>query len=187
MKIYTKNGDQGQTQLIGGVEVAKNHHRLEAYGSLDELNAHLALLREYVNSDHRKEHIIDIQKHLFRIGMQLATPETLNNERIAQRCEEISKLSEEKILEMETEIDLIVAALPQAKSFTLPGGCKATAQCHICRTVCRRCERNCVAVSQEENIDGNILKYLNRLSDYLYVLGRKLCLNEGEECFWDGM
>ncbi len=187
MKIYTKKGDKGKTQLIGGIDVTKNDLRLEAYGSLDELNAHLALLREYIISEHRKEHIIDIQKHLFRISMQLATPSELAHEGIKARCQEISALSCEKLLEMETEIDLIEASLPEIKCFTLPGGSKATAQCHICRTVCRRCERQCVALSQAENIDENILKYLNRLSDYLYVLSRKLCLNEGDECFWDGI
>ncbi|MBO5663605.1 MAG: cob(I)yrinic acid a,c-diamide adenosyltransferase [Bacteroidales bacterium] len=186
MKIYTRKGDQGQTQLIGGVDVAKNDPRLEAYGSLDELNAHLALLREYLSSEHRKEHIIDIQKHLFRLSMQLATPSDLQHEGIKARCESISRLSLEKLQEMETEIDLIEASLPKVTMFTIPGGNKATAQCHICRCVCRRCERNCVSLAQSENIDRNLLKYLNRLSDYLYVLSRKLCLNEGEECFWDG-
>lgn len=186
MKIYTRKGDGGQTQLIGGIDVPKNDPRLEAYGSLDELNAHLALLREYLQSEHRKEHIIDIQKHLFRISMQLATPSSLQHEGIKARCEEISRLSEEKLTEMETEIDLIEASLPKASMFTIPGGNKATAQCHICRTVCRRCERNCVTLAQSENVDNQILRYLNRLSDYLYVLSRKLCLNGGEECFWDG-
>ncbi len=186
MKIYTKKGDQGHSQLIGAVDVPKNHPRLQAYGSLDELNAHLAMLRALVNSEHCQEHILDIQKHLFRLGMQLATPTDIKNENIKARYAEISALSAEKTADMETEIDLLDASLPEIKCFTLPGGGKASAQCHICRTVCRRCERDCVSLAQSEDIDANILRYLNRLSDYLYVLSRKLCLAEGDECYWDG-
>lgn len=186
MNIYTKTGDNGQSGLIGGTRVSKSHIRLDAYGNIDELNAQLALLREYLNSEHRKEHIIDIQTHLFRIGAQLATAPDARHQNLWERYEEISKITKVKIQEMETEIDLIDASLPPQQAFIIPGGNKATAQCHICRCVCRRAERICVALHELSPIDEQILKYLNRLSDFLFVLSRKLCLNECEELFWNG-
>lgn len=186
MKIYTKTGDQGQTSIIGGTRVNKNDLRIEAYGCIDELNAQLAMLREFLQSEHRREHFIDIQKHLFRISGQLATPEDCTQARVVKNYQKVSKLSGKLIQELETEIDLIEATLPPMNSFVIPGGNKASAQCHICRTVCRRAERCCVALQAVHPIDPQIIVYLNRLSDYLFVVSRKLCLNETEELYWDG-
>ena len=187
MKIYTKNGDCGQTSLIGGKRVSKATLRLESYGALDELNAHLALLREYIPRESGKGHILDIQRHLFRIGSQLATDPECTNPKVKANYQKVSERSLSEIQDLETEIDLIELALPEHHQFILPGGDKASAQCHICRTVCRRAERCCVALFEQEPGDVNILAYLNRLSDYLFVLSRKLCLNEAEELFWDGL
>ena len=187
MKIYTRTGDAGQTGLIGGKRVSKADLRLEAYGTLDELNAHLSLLREYLQTDAAKEHIIDIQKHLFRLSVQLATPEEAPHAKTLENFQRVTEISRQMIADLESEIDLVEASLPPQRSFILPGGNKATAQCHICRTVCRRAERCCVALSEVHPVEESLLRYLNRLSDYLFVLSRKLCLNESEESFWDGI
>jgi len=187
MKIYTKTGDCGQTSLIGGRRVSKSDLRLEAYGTLDELNANLALLREHLSTEAGKEHIIDIQKHLFRLGAQLATPPDATNPKILENCQRVTEITESMTEELENEIDLVEASLPVQHSFILPGGNEATAVCHICRTVCRRAERCCVALNEVSPVDAALLRYLNRLSDYLFVLSRKLCLKESEEMFWDGI
>lgn len=187
MKIYTKTGDTGQTSLIGGKRVSKADLRLEAYGTLDELNANLALLREHLTTDAGKEHIIDIQKHLFRLGAQLATPSDVTNPKAIDNFNRVTSVTLTMIEDLENEIDLVEESLPDQHSFILPGGNEATAICHICRTVCRRAERCCVALNEVSPVDATLLRYLNRLSDYLFVLSRKLCLKESEEMFWDGI
>ncbi len=186
MKIYTRTGDSGQSGLIGGKRVSKCDLRLEAYGTLDELNAQLAVLRQLTQSENLQEHILDIQKHLFRIGAQLATPSELQNERVLERNRETSLLSDEMVQELENEIDLMEASLPLQQGFVIPGGSMASAVCHVCRTVCRRAERTCVALSSQTAVDESLLRFLNRLSDFLFVLSRKYCLNESEELYWDG-
>ena len=186
MKIYTKTGDHGQSGLIGGERADKCDLRLEAYGTLDELNAHLALLREYVSSEELGNHLVDIQKHLFRLSAQLATSPLAKSQKVWDNYRQTSERSLQEIQGLEDEIDLMDASLPPLDSFVLPGGNKSSAQCHVCRTVCRRAERCCVALHRQTPVDESILRYLNRLSDYLFVLSRKLCLNECEEMYWNG-
>lgn len=185
MKIYTKTGDKGQTGLIGGKRVSKNDLRLEAYGCIDELNANLALLRTEVSLA-KQDFLLCIQQHLFRIGTQLATPKDCSIQKVLDMNKSTSDISQKLITELECQIDLTQAALPEQHAFVIPGGNRASAICHVCRTVCRRAERSCVAVQEVEMIDPLLLCFLNRLSDYLFVLSRKLCLCDGEEQYWDG-
>lgn len=179
MKIYTKTGDIGSSGLIGGTRVSKDDIRLEAYGSIDELNAFIGLLLNEGMESHEQEFTQTIQHHLFNIGSYLATDQSSTTLKIA---EPVTK----KMLEtIESEIDLITSVLPEIRQFIIPGGNKASAMCHVCRTVCRRAERNVVKVSGVFAVDKNIISYLNRLSDYFFVLGRKCSLSNGSEFFWD--
>ena len=180
-RIYTRSGDKGTTALIGGERVAKNDPRVEAYGCVDELGAHIALLSDYATEVglHEMVELLDqVAVRLMTMEAELALSEKFEGT--------IGRIESGDVEALERSIDHYSATLPPFAGFTIPGGHRVISQCHICRTVCRRCERHCVTLSQSEDIDPMILKYLNRLSDYLYVLSRKLCLNEGEECFWDG-
>lgn len=179
MGIYTKTGDTGTSGLIGGTRVSKEDIRLEAYGSIDELNSFLGLLHTENMEPHDAYFIQKIQNQLFSVGSFLATDQTVSELKIP------IPVTEEMIQAIESEIDHIVSSLPEIKKFILPGGNKPAAICHICRTVCRRAERNVVKVSKVYFVQQNIIGYLNRLSDYLFVLGRKTCLRDGSEIFWD--
>lgn len=171
MKIYTKKGDTGTTQLIGGMRVSKHHHRIEAYGTVDELNSFIGLVRDQDIKDHHKKNLIEIQDRLFTIGASLATdPEHTGNKTRAR----IPVLKEEDIEFLEKEIDRMDALLPEMKSFVLPGGHSTVSICHVARCVCRRAERLASGLSETEFVDGIVIKYLNRLSDYLFVLCRML-------------
>lgn len=167
MKIYTKKGDSGKTSLIGGKRVAKNDIRIESYGTVDELNSWVGLLRDQeIDEDHRKE-LIEIQDRLFTIGSTLATsPEGTKME--------LPQLKDEDITFLEESIDRMNDLLPEMKSFVLPGGNTVVSYCHIARCVCRRAERLAVALNDENENYKKVVKYLNRLSDYLFVLARKL-------------
>lgn len=185
MKIYTKTGDAGSTGLIGGTRVPKNHIRIESYGSLDELNSYLGLIRDQnIDKEHTKN-LIKVQEKLFIIGAILATDpdkETLKN---GKKRLNISKISTEDIELLEQKIDLMNESLPPMTHFVLPGGHQTVSFCHIARCVCRRAERLIVALHQIEPQDPNILTYLNRLSDYLFVLARKLTYDlQADEIKW---
>ena len=171
MKIYTKKGDTGTTQLIGGMRVPKHHHRIEAYGTVDELNSFIGLVRDQEIKDDHKKNLIEIQDRLFTIGASLATdPEHASS----KTRERIPVLKEEDIEFLEREMDRMDALLPEMKSFVLPGGHSTVSICHVARCVCRRAERLVTGLSESEFVDGIVIKYLNRLSDYLFVLSRML-------------
>ncbi len=178
-KIYTKTGDTGSSSLIGGTRVSKDDIRLEAYGSLDELNAMLGLVACELVSIHDVEFTQTIQHQLFRVGSSLATDQRVTEPRFKH------PVTEDMLTRLEQEIDQIQNGLPEQKSFILPGGNKASACCHVARTVCRRAERLIIRVSNSFDTDPSILQYINRLSDYLFVLGRKACLHDSPEFFWD--
>jgi cob(I)alamin adenosyltransferase len=169
MKIYTKTGDQGQTSLLGGMRVPKHHLKIEAYGTVDELNSYLGLVRDVAGDKHSIETIIKIQNSLFTIGAQLAT-ET-GNEKV-----KIPHIQVSDIEFLEKEIDAMDAQLPPLKNFVLPGGNTWVSHCHVARCICRRAERLVVHLSENEKIDEQIISYLNRLSDYLFVLSRYAAL-----------
>jgi len=174
MKVYTKTGDKGTTALFGGTRVPKDHIRIESYGTVDELNSYIGLIRDQDINKHYKDILIEIQDRLFTAGAILATPpdkETLKNGKPRLN---IPKISEQDIELLENEIDAMENSLPQMTHFVLPGGHTTVSYCHIARCVCRRAERLSVHLAHNESIDGLVLKYLNRLSDYLFVLARKL-------------
>lgn len=174
MKIYTKTGDAGTTALFGGTRVPKHHIRIESYGTVDELNSYIGLIRDQKIDPRSTEILTHIQNKLFTVGAILATPpekETLKNgkERL-----NIPKISEEEIELLEKEMDIMNDDLPQMTHFVLPGGHTTVSHCHIARCVCRRAERMATLLNEETTVDPRVLKYLNRLSDYLFVLARKL-------------
>jgi cob(I)alamin adenosyltransferase len=174
MKIYTKTGDAGTTALFGGTRVKKYNLRIESYGTVDELNSYIGLIKDQEISSSIKDSLLKIQNELFTLGSMLATPpdkETLKNgkERL-----NIPKIDENSILFLENEIDKMDLELPQMTHFILPGGHQAVSFCHIARCVCRRAERLSVELNDHETLNNDILKYLNRLSDFLFVLARKL-------------
>jgi cob(I)alamin adenosyltransferase len=165
MKIYTKTGDKGQTSLLGGTRVPKHHLRIEAYGTVDELNSWIGLIRDQPIDDHSITSLIEIQDRLFTIGSLLA--EDPEGSRM-----ELPPLQEDDVLFLEKEIDRMEEALPSLRSFILPGGNTVVSYAHIARCVCRRCERVVTHLGEESTIDLRILVYINRLSDYLFVLSR---------------
>jgi cob(I)alamin adenosyltransferase len=177
-KIYTKKGDTGKTSLIGGTRVSKNHVRIEAYGTVDELNSWLGLLRDETADHATKDILINVQNRLFDTGSLLAADPEHNKMKLPQ-------LSEEDIVLLEKEIDKMNETLPPIKNFLLPGGHVAVSHCHIARCVCRRAERRVTQLSEESRVEPIIIKYLNRLSDYLFVLSRKLAAdNHVREIAW---
>lgn len=174
MKIYTKTGDQGTTALFGGTRVPKHHIRIECYGTVDELNSHLGLIRDQDINKAYQEIIIKIQNKLFTIGAILATDPQKTMLKNGQQRLNIEKISEQDISLLEKEMDKMNSDLPPMTHFVLPGGHQTVSFCHIARCVCRRAERLAVALNDLEPFDANVLIYLNRLSDYLFVLARKL-------------
>lgn len=185
MKVYTKTGDQGTTALFGGTRVPKHHIRIDSYGTVDELNSHIGLIRDQDINPHYKDVLIDIQDKLFTVGAILATdPEKAILKNGKERLN-IPKISDENILYLEQEMDAMDAKLPQMTHFVLPGGHQTVSFCHIARCVCRRAERLATALNDIEPFESNTLKYLNRLSDYLFVLARKLSQDlQAEEVKW---
>ncbi|HLO79902.1 MAG TPA: cob(I)yrinic acid a,c-diamide adenosyltransferase [Chitinophagaceae bacterium] len=166
-KIYTKTGDKGTTSLIGGTKVPKSHLRIEAYGSIDELNSYLGLCRDILEDDQTRKIILEIQDRLFTIGSSLAC------DPIKEPKMRIPDLKEQDITVLENEIDRMNDLLPPMKSFILPGGHPVVSHLHIARCVCRRSERACVRLELESlEVEPLILQYLNRLSDYLFMLAR---------------
>ena len=174
MKIYTKTGDKGTTSLFGGTRVPKHHIRIESYGTVDELNAHIGLLKDQDCGDHTRQVLNRIQDRLFTIGSTLATePEKATLKSGKDRLG-ISKISEQDIELLEQEMDSMNDQLPPMTNFILPGGHQSVSFCHIARCVCRRAERMATALHEISPFDDMVLMYLNRLSDYLFVLARKL-------------
>jgi len=174
MKVYTKTGDTGTTALFGGTRVPKDHARIESYGTVDELNSYIGLIRDQEINQHFKDILIEIQDRLFTVGAILATPaekEVLKN---GQKRLQNLGIIESDIELLEKEIDSMEDSLPQMTHFVLPGGHTTVSYCHIARCVCRRAERLAVHLSHNEPVADIAIKYLNRLSDYLFVLARKL-------------
>jgi cob(I)alamin adenosyltransferase len=167
LKIYTKTGDKGKTSLIGGTKVAKSHIRIESYGTIDELNSFIGLLNDHLTDSHSKSILGEVQDRLFTIGSSLACdPEK-------EPGMKIPDLKEADVLLLEKEMDEMNAALPPMKSFILPGGDVAVSTAHITRCICRRAERICVNMTENNLfVEPLVIKYLNRLSDYLFVLAR---------------
>ncbi len=179
-KIYTKTGDKGTTSLIGGTKVSKSHLRIEAYGTVDELNSYTGLCRDIFDDTTSQQTLKEIQDRLFTIGSSLACdPEK-------EPKMQIPDLKEQDVELLEKEIDRMNEVLPEMKNFILPGGHPTVSHLHIARCVCRRAERCCVRLNEESNhIDEIVIKYLNRLSDYLFVLSRYAgYLLKAEEIPW---
>lgn len=176
-RIYTKTGDLGETALFGGQRLPKAHLRIEAYGTVDELNSHLGLLRDLIEDEPHRQLLRIIQDRLFTIGSNLASDP--DKEMITP------DLTPEDIIQLEQEIDRMQTDLPELKNFILPGGHPTVSTCHVARCVCRRTERLVVALALESKVEPKILQYLNRLSDYLFVLARHLGWQLGvEEVHW---
>lgn len=167
LKIYTKTGDKGQTGLLGGTRVPKHHIRIEAYGTVDELNSWIGLLRDSIADEYQKGILIETQDRLFTIGSSLASDPQKSKVKIPH-------LGEDDITLFEKEMDAMDAVLPPMKNFVLPGGHEIVSKCHITRCVCRRAERRVNQLAESEQVDDLVIKYLNRLSDYLFMLSRKL-------------
>ncbi len=185
MKIYTKTGDKGTTALFGGTRVPKHHIRIDSYGTVDELNSHLGLIRDQDIDAHSKSMLQHIQDKLFTVGAILATdPEKAILKSGKERLN-IPKISLKDIELLETEMDTMNESLPQMTNFVLPGGHQTVSFCHIARCVCRRAERLASALNDAEPFQPEALTYLNRLSDYLFVLARKLSKDlQAEEVKW---
>lgn len=178
MKIYTRTGDSGQTSLLGGTRVPKHHLRIECYGTTDELNSWIGLVRSGFEDNHVELVLDTIQNNLFVIGSHLAADPTKPNIKIPE-------LNERDITMLEDEMDAMDKQLPALKNFILPAGSTVVAHCHIARCVCRRAERLVTHLSETEQVQQGALIYLNRLSDYLFVLGRYIAHQTGvEEIVW---
>ncbi len=167
-KIYTKTGDKGETSLIGGTRVPKYHERIEAYGTLDELNSFIGNLRDQLTDEHTREVLLRIQENLFTAESLLATDPGQDISRA------LPQFSDSDVEVLEHEIDAMNLHLPALSSFILPGGHPLVSLCHICRTVCRRGERIIIKLASEMEVDDILIRYINRLSDYLFVLAREL-------------
>lgn len=177
--VYTRRGDDGSTELADGTRMPKDHARIEAYGTIDELNAHLGWLQTLLSDEADRQFVENVQHVLFGVGACLATPPE------ASARNPVGAPSQADVACIEAEIDRIDSLLPRLKAFLLPGGCQAAAAGHICRTICRRAERRILALSKTAPVAPELLAFVNRLSDYLFVLSRKLNIDkQTEEIFW---
>lgn len=178
IKIYTKTGDQGETSLLGGTRLPKHHIRIEAYGNVDELNSWIGLLRDCLTKESDKLFLIEIQDRLFTLGSQLAADPEKNKMKLPE-------LIEQDVTTLEMAIDKMDETLPPMKNFILPGGHVTVSNCHIARCVCRRTERSVLKLAENEKVEEINYRYLNRLSDYLFMLGRNLSMELGaQEITW---
>jgi len=174
MKIYTRKGDKGDTGLLGGKRVSKSDLRIESYGTVDELNSHIGLLRDFDELRDQKKLLIQIQHQLFIIGSHLATEP-------GKSFDYVPDLDPEEITSLETAMDTMSDALPEMRHFILPGGHQIVSFVHIARCVCRRAERDVIRLGKSESVPDGIISYLNRLSDYLFVLSREAAKQVGAE------
>lgn len=178
--IYTGTGDKGTTSLVGGERVSKTHQRLESYGTIDELNSFIGLLVTSLEDQLDKDFLYFIQHKLFSVGSYLATDQQSTELKIE------SRITPESIVRIENEIDRLDAGIPAMRNFVLPGGCRSASLAHVCRTVCRRAERQIYKLTETDPVEEPVLIFVNRLSDYLFVLARKECIiNHGKEIIWD--
>jgi cob(I)alamin adenosyltransferase len=175
MKIYTRKGDDGSTGLLGGTRVPKHHSRIEAYGNVDELNSYLGILRDLAANTEHADFILAVQERLFTLGSHLA----LDPEHIGKM--NLPELTDGDIEALETAMDDMDQRLPDMRNFILPGGHIAVSHCHVARCICRRAERSVVFLAEQSPVPEIGLKYLNRLSDYLFVLSRMLSQELGAE------
>jgi cob(I)alamin adenosyltransferase len=166
MKIYTKKGDGGETSLIGGIRVKKSNIRIHAYGSIDELNSMIGLLRDSIDTQEIIDQLLEIQDRLFIIGSHLASAPGSKMK--------LPEISDADVLHLEEFMDKMNESLPELTSFILPGGHISVSYCHLARTICRRAERWTIEITESEKVDPVILEYLNRLSDYFFVLARRI-------------
>ena len=180
MKIYTRTGDKGRTSLVGGTRVPKTHIRIEAYGTVDELNAHIGFLLSNLTDKRDVNFLQQVQDSLFVVGAHLATD-------IEKTAPKEGGVVTRSLVEMvEQEIDYIDTLLPPLQSFVLPSGTPAAAFCHVCRTICRRAERRILALAEQTDVSADLKAYINRLSDYLFVLSRKINIEaKKDEIFWN--
>ncbi len=179
MKIYTKTGDKGKTSLFGGKRVEKHNIKIDAYGTIDELLAYMGLVRDY-SEGKTKELIISIQNNLLNIGSHLATPK--DNKKAQDK---LPKIAQEDIAILEKEIDRMTEEQPPLTNFVLPGGHPSVSHCHVARTICRRAERRISSLNEIEEIQLEVKIYVNRLSDYLFMLSREFSIkHKCEEVFW---
>lgn len=176
MKIYTKTGDDGTTGLFGGARVPKHHIRIESYGTVDELNSYIGLVRHRKIDPKAEAVLSEVQDRLFTIGSILASDPSKSNLKTPD-------LNEQDIELLEKEMDRMNESLPEMRSFVLPGGNDTVSFCHIARCVCRRAERLVTLLNEKETIEPLVAKYLNRLSDYLFVLSRQITQDEKLEEF----
>lgn len=175
MKIYTKKGDDGTTGLLGGTRVSKHNVRIEAYGNVDELNSYIGLLRDLLVTTGHVNALLEIQDRLFTMGSHLA----LDPDHVGKMI--LPEVKEEDVVKLEQQMDGMEAALPEMKNFVLPGGHTAVSHCHIARCICRRAERSVTFLSEQQPVPAILLQYLNRLSDYLFVLSRTVTMEFGAE------
>jgi len=178
MKIYTKLGDKGETSLVGGKRVSKHHPRIEAYGTIDELISFIAVIMDSDISENQKSMLLNIQKNLMDCTAILA------NDGNGQKMK-FPTINQDDIYTLEKEIDKMDNVMPKLNSFILPGGHMASSYCHVARNICRRAERNISLLSETHTVDEMLKKYINRLSDFLFVLARKILYDKGiEEILW---
>ena len=181
MKIYTKNGDRGKTSLIGGRKVSKHDLQVEAYGSIDELNSFMGLLKDYSKNDEINQVLFKVQLKLFTIGSILAQENTSTNSAILEKL----NISAKDTNFIELQIDKLEKKLPKLSKFIIPGGHKLVSYCHVSRSICRRAERKITKLSDSVKLDSNILPYINRLSDFLFVLSRYFSKElDVKESYW---
>ena len=179
MKIYTKTGDKGTTSLLSGERVKKFNLRIDAYGTVDELNSFVGYLRSSEIKEEDSKFLINIQNKLFNLGALLAVKKENSNFKLP-------KISDDDIKLLEIEMDKIETKLPKLNNFILPGGNQAVSLSHVCRSICRRAERLCVQLTEAEVVEEKLIMYLNRLSDYFFVLSRKITNDFNvEEIIWD--
>ncbi len=172
MKVYTRTGDEGQTGILGGTRLQKDHIRIEAYGTVDELNSHIGVLRDTPGTSSYEAQLVQIQEDLFTLGSHLASDPEKNKM-------ELPELAEQRIADLEAQMDLMDADLPTMKNFVLPGGHLAVSQSHVVRSVCRRAERATITLQSTSYVKEQHIRYLNRLSDFFFVLSRKLAQDLG--------
>jgi cob(I)alamin adenosyltransferase len=178
-RVYTKTGDAGKTSLIGGTRVPKSHVRLDAYGTVDELNSFVGSLICHIEEENTLKVLSFIQHKLFTVGSSLATDTEVTPFKAA------NIIKDDDITRLEQEMDKMDSELPPLNNFVLPGGSETAARAHLCRAICRRSERNIYRMMEDYPVDSQLLKFINRLSDYFFVLARKEANKIGNEIFWD--